>query len=224
MTNKDMILQITDRDPGKRLKKICSLIEKGYEIQEREPKDQFARYRKLTNIVIPAKDQTNKTTIMAHWDLYPGSLGYNDNSTGVITLLKLQPHIPDNVELVFTDGEEIGGQGCREYLENNTHPKQAINIDVVGLAGKIFYEPYVKKTEFKIPNSFELYTNIPFSDSYILEDFGVPNILLVTGRNEDVLIKEIFEAEHCNINDNKIEMIDEKIMNDVFTAVLEMIN
>ena len=215
MTNKEFILKITDLDRRKRLEKITSFITRRYELQEREG---------LTNIIIPAKDQGNKTTIMAHWDLYPGSLGYNDNSSGIIILLKLQEHIPDNVELVFTDGEERGGLGCSLYLKNFLpHPKRAINIDVVGLPGRIFYEQYVKMTDFKIPPTFEYYPNIPFSDSYILEDYGVPNILLVTGKKKDSLIREIFEAEHNGINDNKIEMISEVMMDEVFDSVLGMI-
>jgi len=94
----------------------------------------------------------------------------------------------------------------------------------VGLPGKIFYEPYVKETTFNIPKSFELYHNVPFSDSYILEDYGVPNILLITGEKESTLITEIFKAEHCNVNDNKIELISEDILNDVFSSVLEMVS
>ena len=221
--NKDLILSITDTDRQKRLEKIISLITRKYELQEVRAADQFSGLNDLTNIVFPAKDQNNKTTIMAHWDLYPGSLGYNDNSSGVITLLKLQDHIPDNVEMILTDGEEIGGQGCRHYLNSYSMPKQAINIDVVGLAGKIFYETYVMDTTFNIPKSFEYYSHIPFSDSYALEDYGVPNILILTGKNKDTLIADIFHAEHNGINDNKIEMINEDIMNDVFESVLEML-
>ena len=224
MTNKELILEITSRDRAERLDRIISRIYRKYHLQEKRTEGQFCRQDHLTNIVLPAKDQDNKVTIMAHWDLYPGSLGYNDNSSGVATLLKLQNmKVPDNIEFVFTDGEEIGGQGCRQYLEEYSLPKQAINIDVVGLPGKIFYEEYVDKTMFKIPNSYEYYDHIPFSDSYILEDYGVPNILLVTGKKKDSLIREIFEAEHGGIHDNKIEMIDESIMNEVFNSVLEMI-
>jgi len=224
MTNKELILEITSTDREERLEKITSMIFRKFNLQERKVEDQFYTPSRLTNIILPAKDQDNKVTIMAHWDLYPESLGYNDNSSGVATILKLQAmNVPDNVEFVITDGEEIGGQGCRQYLEEHTHPKQAINIDVVGLAGKIFYEEYVKKTSFNIPSSFVSYPHIPFSDSYILEDYGIPNILMVTGKDKSCLIREIFESEHCGINDNKIEMIDESIMDEVFDQVLTMI-
>jgi Zn-dependent M28 family amino/carboxypeptidase len=220
--NKDLILSITDRDRQQRLKKITSLITRKYELHV-PIVDQFSNTSELTNIVIPAKDQENKITLMAHWDVFPGSLGFNDNSTGVITLLKMQELVKEHIEIVFTDGEEVGGRGCWYYLRDHELPKHAINVDVVGLAGEIFYEPYVEDTVFDIPKSYNYYPSIPFSDSYILEDYEVPNILILTGKSKDTLIKDIFEAEHNGVNDNKIELIDEKTMDNVFTSILELL-
>ena len=226
MTNIERILAITDRDKSKRIRKILSCIHKNYDLQVANPTDPtFPTYRDITNIIIPAKDQTNKTTIMAHHDVFPGSNGYNDNSTGVVTLLKLQDDLRDHIELVFTDGEECGGQGCRYYLEHSIKPKEALNIDVVGLGNKIFYETYGgdKKVPFRIPDGLELYEDIPFSDSYVLASYGIPNILLLTGKSHNSLIKNIFEAQHCGKNDSDLTLISENVMNDVYDTIRTMI-
>ena len=76
---------------------------------------------------------------------------------------------------------------------------------------------------FTIPKSFNYFSGIPFSDSYVLEDYGVPNILLLTGNSKDTLINDIFEAEHNGVNDNRIELIDEKTMDNVFNSILELL-
>jgi len=223
MTNKELILSITDRNKEKRINKILGLITKNYEIQVAKSTDVFPTSNDLINIVIPAKVQKNKLSIFAHHDVFPNSLGYNDNSTGVATLLKLQDSVPDNVELVFTDGEERGGQGCRYYLEHSCRPKEAINVDVVGLGEKIFYEQYGAVSTFPIPESFELFKHIPFSDSYILNNYRVPNILILTGKRKESLIHNIFEAQHCGRNDGKIDLISETIMDQVFDNIVHMV-
>lgn len=219
MTNKEYILRITDQDKTKRLNKIIACLDRNYTLQVAKPTDTFPTFSDLTNIIVPARVQADKIAIVTHWDVYPGSYGYNDNSSGVVTLLKLQEFLPDNVELVFTDGEERGGQGCRYYLENYPRPAQAINIDVVGLEGRIFYEKYGDVT-FNIPKHLREYLNIPFSDSHILAHYKIPNILMLTGRSANTLIKDIFNAEHGGKNDNNLTLISENIMNKVFDTLL----
>jgi Iap family predicted aminopeptidase len=221
-TNRDRILKITDKNKQARIAKIESCITKSYEVQVAKPGD-FPTSSDITNIIIPAKNQKDKIAIMAHHDVFPDSCGYNDNSTGVVTLLKLQNYLPDNFELVFTDGEERGGQGCRYYLENCILPKQAINIDVVGLEGKIFYEMY-GKTTFNIPKTLEYYENIPFSDSYILDNYGIPNILMLTGKNKETLIRDIFNAQHCGKYDRSLNLISEDTMDRVADTLLTLID
>lgn len=216
MTNKDYILKITDLDKRKRLEKISSCLIK-------EPIIQVGP-NEIINIILPAKNQENKTTIMAHHDLFPGSLGYNDNSTGVVTLLKLQEHMTDEIELVFTDKEEYGGHGCAYYLETNIRPKQAINVDVVGLGDRIFYEKYgTGVLTFSIPEHMEYYKRIPFSDSHMLRNYKVPNILMLTGYCQHNLIQKIFEAQHNGIDDGNMDLIQESTMDLVFNTIVKMI-
>jgi hypothetical protein len=223
MTNKEYILKISALNKQDRIDKILSCITKNYIMQTVNPSSRsFHTATKLTNIIIPAKDQKNKTVVMGHWDVYPESYGYNDNSTGVVTLLKLQHVVRDNVELVFTDGEECGGQGCRYYLENYPKPKEAINVDVVGLGDKIFFEMY-GDCSFVMSSDVTMYQGVPFSDSYVLADYGVPNILLLTGKHKHALIEDIFHAEHCGRDDGKIDLISEGVMDRVFGVLAQMV-
>ena len=226
MTNRERILQITDSDRNKRIEKIISCIHRNYTIQKARPSDMtFPTADEIVNIIIPAKVQKDKISIFAHHDVFRGSSGFNDNSSGVVTLLRLQDFLKDNVELVITDSEERGGQGCRYYLENSILPKEAINLDVVGLPGKIFYDTYASPNRLitNIMHSAEHYPNVPFNDSYILENFGIPTILMLTGKSRETLIKNIFDAQHGGKNDHKIEIISEEMMDNVFEVLLKTI-
>jgi len=222
MTNREFILHITAKTAQERIVKILTCVDRSYTLQVAKPKDNFPTSSGLTNIIIPAKNQKNKIAVVAHHDVFPGSAGYNDNSTGVVTLLKMQSLVPDNVELVFTDGEERGGQGCRYYLENYPRPKQAINLDVIGLGTRIFYERY-GKTTFALPANLKEYTNIPFSDSYTLDHYNVPNILLLTGSHPGSLIPDIFNAQHNGRDDGNIELISEATMDSVLDVVIKIL-
>jgi len=212
---KNDILKIVDSTKSGRIGKICSLIKRDYFFQERDD---------ISNIIIPAKNQKNKIVVMAHHDVFPGSKGFNDNSTGVVTLLELQDVVSDNVEFVFTDGEERGGRGCNLYLEKSSEIRFAINLDVVGLGNKIFYEAYGPRGKIKIgKEKMEYYKGIPFSDSYILKDFGVPNILMLTGSSSKNLIRDIFNAQHRGCNDGRFDLIQDEVMNKVFSTTLRII-
>ena len=70
----------------------------------------------------------------------------------------------------------------------------------------------------------ENYRNIPFSDSHILRDYNIPNILVLTGENKSVLIEKIFEHQHCNKSDDNLDLLSEDIMDKVFETIKEMIN
>jgi len=177
----------------------------------------------VTNIIIPAKTQESKITVMAHWDIFPGSRGYNDNSTGVAMLIRLCGRVADNVELVFTDKEEHGGKGCRHYLENWARPVAAINVDVVGLGDKIFYEMYGEVNAFVVPEHVEYYDGVPFSDSHILRQYEIPNVLMLTGQSEDKLIGDIFNAQHGGVDDSDFDLISEGMLEQVFQTLLTMV-
>ena len=97
----------------------------------------------ITNLIIPAKVQKDKIILTAHYDVIPGSFGYNDNLSGVITLILLAGEVADNVEIVFCDKEESGYKGASYYIfKNNYNIKMNINVDIVGIPGMIYFTSY----------------------------------------------------------------------------------
>ena len=167
-----------------------------------------------SNIVVPAKNRKNMIVLTAHYDNFPGSLGYNDNGTGMTALIKFHDRnreiLPDNVELVFTDHEECGGLGSRLYIDQHANDIQCnINIDVVGYGRKLFYENY---------GDFPIYLNnkfasrcedIPFNDAQIFNRNGIPSILLIAGNNRQDMVHDVFMVQHGGPDDNKLELINE---------------
>lgn len=224
-TNVDRILAITDIDKTKRIEKIISQLTVPYRIQKTQDRWSSAD---ITNIIVPARKQYGKLVLTAHHDVFPGSIGYNDNSTGVVTLLKLQDDLPDDVELVFTDHEERSGMGCTAYLaqerDEETLPRMAINVDVVGLGQKVFGVKYGFTDKIDLSDTdIDFLDSVPFNDSCILENFNVPNIFVFTGTQKRNIVNEIFSAQHNNHNDGKLELISEVAMDNVFNVLTTLI-
>lgn len=167
------------------------------------------------NIIVPAAVQKDKIVITAHYDNYPESRGYNDNGSGICTLLALYERnindFPENVELVFTDLEEIGGIGAKEYvMKDRTGIYCNINIDVNGFGDLLFFEnyggfPFYLNRKYATP-----YNHVPFNDSYIFNRFNIPSILLISGNSERDMISDIWMLQHGGKKDNMIEILSEK--------------
>ncbi len=185
-------------------------------------------YGSVRNIIIPATNAP-KILLVAHHDVIKGSKGYNDNGSGVaisMNILKyVIKHNITNVEFLFSDKEEFGGIGIRHYLENNIKRLDktfGINLDVCGLGDTIFFKRYITSRNINLPSENEL--DIPFSDSYVLQQFKVENVLFITGINDKMnLIKYIFDHQHNGILDNKIEELNEEIMQRVCNLVIDII-
>jgi len=82
---------------------------------------------------------------MAHFDTVPSTPGANDNSTAVAALLEVgrvlasEPTPPNDVILLFTDGEEptprFGAWGFAEYHPWFADVALAVNLEGIGVAG-----------------------------------------------------------------------------------------
>lgn len=123
------------------------MIDTPYYIQENDFFErQFSRkphYFSIKNLIIPAKVDTNKILLTAHYDVVKASKGYNDNLSGVFALLLLIGRLPDNVEVVFCDKEECGYLGSSYYASTNADKiKLNINVDIVGIPNTIYYTKY----------------------------------------------------------------------------------
>ncbi len=181
----------------------------------------------VKNIVVPAIENIDKDiTYIAHHDVVSCSYGYNDNTSGVVTLLNIISKLPF-VNFVFTDKEEKGGLGIDFYLKNKK-PDIVINVGVVGIGDTIFYqntyginlEEYIQK-RFKNIKKVE---NLMFHDGSIVKNYGIPTALIISyfKEQENRIVSGIFEYQHCNNKDNEIKYLNEKQIKKVENFLAEL--
>ena len=94
---------------------------------------------------MPGSGDREAILLMAHYDTVPTTSGANDNSTAVAALLEVGrvlaagPSPPNDVILLFTDGEEptprFGAWGFAEYHPWFADVALAVNLEGIGLAG-----------------------------------------------------------------------------------------
>lgn len=94
---------------------------------------------------IPGSGDGEAILFMAHYDTVPSTPGANDNSTAVAALLEVgrvlasEPTPPNDVILLFTDGEEptprFGAWGFAEYHPWFADVALAVNFEGIGVAG-----------------------------------------------------------------------------------------
>lgn len=196
---------ICQPDRNARRKAICSLF----------PEHIIETDGHSINVIIPAKVRKDMIVLTAHYDVYPGSMGYNDNGTGMTTLIKFyeanKDRLPSNVELVFTDHEECFGLGSRMYIDMHEKDiKCNINIDVNGYGQNLFCENYGGFPIYLNTKLASKCNNIPFNDAHIFNRHGIPSILLIAGDNRKDIVHDVFTVQHGGIDDNRIELINEK--------------
>ena len=212
----ETIKKITHEDKDKRRDEIISLITREYFIQKNGE-----LLADVQNIVIPAKSGHARITFTAHYDLYPNSKGYNDNSSGVSVLLKLQDYLEDDMSIVFTDYEEWGGKGmnyfCQEFSTD-----YVFNLDVVGFGKNLFVDFNGNRFPM-LPENYVQYDDVPFNDSHIATEHGIPAILLLTGNDKKTLISDIFDHQHGGKFDNDITRLEQSTLDNVLEFVKEFI-
>jgi len=178
------------------------------------------------NIVVPSKDPTKKKIVLtAHYDVVRGSKGYNDNLSGVVSLIALQDKIPDNCELVITDNEEIGYLGAEAYaLKHKKEILCNINLDIVGIPDSIFYTkyrfPYNVDSKYNATQLFSL----PYNDSWAFNAQDIPAIILMTGYGDETsFLRNIWQYMHNGPQDNKLECISPLTLDMIHSATLDLI-
>lgn len=168
----------------------------------------------VRNIIIPAEIKNTKTVLTAHWDTFPYSSGLNDNATGLAILLQIQNDLPPHVEMVFTDGEEFGGAGSSHYIRNHKDEiKNNINLDVCGVGDFIYLENYLDDN-IHFPKNERVIDveGIPFNDSHIFKESGIPSILIMAGNGKEDFLSEIWDHQHGNSRDGDITLLNPEIM------------
>lgn len=212
------------------LKRICKQDSASRRMAiEQELLEHGREYTKLDDgtLVVPATstDKANTIVLCAHYDVVPGSLGYNDNGMSLVILLNLLDKLPENVEVVFTNGEETGMTGARNYLDKvNAHPRACVNLDVCGCFDQVYLDP-MNCPEARTMSDCKC-GDMPPNDGCIFEAKGVPSVCFSTGPSNVPFyegILAICSTLHNGRHDNKYELLNFSMIPKVQGKVLELL-
>ena len=212
------------------LKRICQdTNEMRRDAIERELLARGVGYHVLKDgtLVIPAKkhDRKDIVAVCAHYDVVPGSKGYNDNGMSIVIVLEMLQVLPDNVEVVFTNGEESGQTGAREYLKYVNHSLRAcVNLDVCGCFDAVYLDPMDCKQAKRLPGCKK--GVMPPSDALAFYNEGIPSVCFSTGRSDVGFqegIRQICQTIHRRAMDNDFSMLNFEMIPKVQGKVLELI-
>ena len=178
-------------------------------------------------LVVPAKstDKANTIALCAHHDVVPGSLGYNDNGMSLVILLNLLGRLPDSAEVVFTNGEETGLTGARNYLDKvNAHPRACVNLDVCGCFDQVYLDPMNCPEAQALSNCKCGY--MPLNDGCVFEARGVPSVCFSTGPADVPFhagIRAICSTLHNGPRDNDFELLNFSMISKVQNEVMSLL-
>lgn len=149
------------------------------------------------NIVVFANgyDPDKPTRVlMAHYDVNTESDAHdnaNDNGAAIIVMLEYleDKNFPSshNILVVFTDGEEFGGQGSTKFADQIKkglygEVEWVLNLDVVGIGDMVAFED---ETSVKLRPHIEsklgdstAFIGMPFNDAMKLRKYGVDSLCL----------------------------------------------
>ena len=127
--------------------------------------------------------------LTAHYDCTPGSLGANDDGSGIAALLAIADVMRDHtfnntIRFVAFSGEEVGTYGsfcyARDAYRNQDDIKAVLNIDMIGYAnsvegGKKIRFHYPKRSEWIVETAYEISLKYNHVIDMIVE--GRPNYI-----------------------------------------------
>lgn len=178
-------------------KEFMSIVKNNYFFNRHIPFARtFFRNNLNENIVVYANGFDAKRpsrVLMAHYDVNTESKLHdnaNDNGASIIILLEyLEESIfpsDKNILVVFTDGEEFGGQGAKAFSKQalegiHGQIEWVLNLDVVGVGNKIVFENIKSNLRNKVE---ELLGNdigfirMPPNDAMYMRNSGIDAICL----------------------------------------------
>lgn len=187
-----------------------------------------------SNIVVKlgSTNEENKITVLgAHYDVFNGSKGMNDNGVAVVTLLewiKTNPLAGSNksAEVVFFDKEETGMIGSSVYAEKNKNRiEKAIIFDIIGYGDRLVYGTNSNKIAESLADFEDVYDIVHMlpSDNLGFDYLDIPTALITAAHDED--LEEIAESMyslkpsakfyssfHNRVNDDKIDILNLGLM------------
>lgn len=158
-------------------------------------------------LVIPSKSE-RPVSLVAHYDNVSGSFGYNDNGMSIVAILGMLDHLMENVEVVFTNGEECGSTGAKKYLSQRiAKPLACVNLDVCGYGDTIYLDEM--NSTFSTGVS-AVRGAMPWNDGRMFERQGIPSVCVSTsyGNEFNKGIGLIWKTIHNQELDNRVEVLN----------------
>ena len=192
------------------LKKLCQPTdEQRAEALKAELSARNVAYECLEDRAVGVPAKTDQAVVLcAHFDVVPGSFGYNDNGMSLVTVLSVLERLPEFTEVVFTNGEERSSLGARYYGNlNRTRLLGCVNLDVCGFGDAVYCDPM--RSGIELPGSKT--GRMPMNDGFIFSMQGVPALTLSAGPGDVPFaegIRQIGQTIHCGPLDNKLEVIN----------------
>lgn len=203
--------------------------------------EQLVKEQDVTNIIVKINqdNEDQKVTMVgAHYDVFPGSKGINDNGCAVIAMIEMIKKARDSMtdkplEFVFFDREETGMIGSYEYLkENHKRISFAIVLDIICFGDKLVYGTYNENVHSILSGIRDLHriNQVLISDNCSFNRFEVPNALITAAPDSDLrerkdgtyrlaLAPEFYSSFHNRVNDNKVEVLNFKLMDKAINAI-----
>jgi hypothetical protein len=198
-----------------------------------------------SNIVVSFNKEIRPRIVLgAHYDIVPKSIGINDNTVAVATLIDILPKLKDTklpLDVVFFDKEEAGMHGSALYIEQTgkENIKEAFILDVIGFGDTLVFSgplasDYLAK--FDGFNNIKLGSELP-SDNIVFGRQSIPAALLVAAPKEDIKKVEIaghdpfytmtyramfYESFHNRSLDNDINIINWNLVERIADKLVEL--
>lgn len=199
----------------------------------------FQGKEKIENIIVPLVFGTTYTLLIAHYDVWPGSIGINDNVLSVVALIKLIKNLKETREhkdivILFADKEERGMLGSKHFLNTyKKHIEDVIVLDIIGHGDTHVYCGSQSSVELENLGIKRITTILP-SDNVPFESAGVKTAL-ITAIHQDDLIRlnhhqyqishqpKCFESFHNGPKDNDIDVINFPLVDGLIDSLTTLI-
>lgn len=186
------------------------------------------------NILINEHGQYADLVLVAHYDVYTGSLGINDNTCSLAVLLNLCHNLPENVKIVFTDKEETGMIGSSHYA--NTYKDKigkVVVLDIIGYGDTLVYGTFEEDFSFLEQYGLKRIVQVLPSDNSTFKIHGVKVALITAAHAEDIIFyndkydlssaPRFYESFHNRKKDNDISVIDFELIEQLRLSLLRII-
>lgn len=209
-----------------------------YIIQENKAEYALSDKFKTKNVIIELGDRHKRETVVigGHYDVWGTSVGINDNTVAVATLIKLAGIIKsigskEKIDIVFFDREETGFVGSDTYINTAKKAKNNIKyayiLDIIGYGDTPVITSVTKEALASIDTLADVLCGFKGIEQDLLSDnatfklHGIPSVLIVAAPSKDIVYNEsgvthsyinirstVYQTFHNRSMDNRLDIIN----------------